>query len=156
MPNVLRPHRVCAHLTTELQLHHDHDKPLEKQDYFGIEMNKSLYVPTVACCALLAACSPSRFMAQSDPGPAPDLSQIAISLKTAAVSEKIHAPLEISPPIEANPISTTPWIVCIRSGATDESKKRTYSALYNANVYVSIRLSAIVDHCEEQSFTNLN
>src|SRR6185312_6252532 len=119
-------------------------------------MNKSFYLLAVVCCSHLAACSPSLFMARSDPGPAPDLSQIAISLKAAAASEKIQTPLEISAPIEANPISATPWIVCIRSGSTDESKKRTYSALYRANVYVSIRLSAIVDHCEEQTFTALN
>jgi hypothetical protein len=105
-------------------------------------------------CFLLAACSPSRFMAQSDPGP--DLSQIATSLKAAAASEKLQEPLEISSPIEANPISSIPWIVCIRSGATEESEKQIYSVFYKANLYVAIRASAIVDDCEEQRFTAIN
>jgi hypothetical protein len=69
-------------------------------------------------------------MAQSDPSPAPDLSQIAISLRAAAASEKIQAPLEISPPIEANPISSTPWIVCIRSGAKTELIQRSIRPMF--------------------------
>jgi len=108
-------------------------------------------------CFLLAACSSSRDNpVQPAPIAAPDLLQIAASLKAAAASEKLQPPLEISPPIPANPISSTPWIVCLRSGATEESKKRTYSAFYKANDYVSIRPSAIVDNCEKQSFTALN
>ena len=43
----------------------------------------------------------------------------------------------------------------IRSGATEESKRQTYSVFFKDNDYVSSRLSAIVDHCEAQVFSAL-
>jgi hypothetical protein len=69
----------------------------------------------------------------------------------AAAEAKLAEPIEVSEPIRTNPISTPPWIICLRSGTSEESKRRTYSAFFN-KVYVSSKWSVIMDHCEEQVF----
>jgi hypothetical protein len=59
--------------------------------------------------------------------------------------------VEVSDPIRAHPISSSPWLICLRSGQSEESKRLTYSAFFT-DKYVSSRYSAIVDHCEEQVY----
>jgi hypothetical protein len=60
-------------------------------------------------------------------------------------------PVEISDPIRAPPISLSPWLICLRSGKSEESKRLTYSAFFT-DKYVSSRYSAIVDDCGEQGY----
>jgi len=73
------------------------------------------------------------------------------------VSKRLHRrltlpePVEVSDPIRANPISSSPWLICLRSGKSEESKRLTYSAFFT-DKYVSSRYSAIVDHCGEQVY----
>jgi hypothetical protein len=87
---------------------------------------------------------------------APELLKVVESLKKIAVEAKLEEPLEISQPIEANPISLTPWIICLRSGASERAKKLVYSVFFKNNEYVSSRPTAIVDHCEAQVFAVLH
>jgi hypothetical protein len=85
----------------------------------------------------------------------PDPSKVTAALRTVAAEAKLAEPLEISAPIEANQISSIPWIICLRSGATEESRRRTYSAFFKNNDFVSSRMSVVVDHCEAQTFSAL-
>jgi hypothetical protein len=100
--------------------------------------------------------SSSLFIASRGPAHRPYQSvKVTAALRTVAAQARLGEPWEISAPIEANPISAIPWIICLRSGATEESKRQTYSVFFKDNDYVSSRLSAIVDHCEAQDFSAL-
>ena len=57
--------------------------------------------------------------------------------------------------IAANSISVAPWIVCVRSGATEQSRQRVYSVFFREGKVSSIQASAIVDRCEAQNFVPL-
>jgi hypothetical protein len=83
--------------------------------------------------------------------PPPDPSTTLKGLKTAASDAHFAEPLEVSDPIRAHPVSSSPWLICLRSGKSDETKRQTYTAFFK-NGYVSSRWSAIVDHCAEQVY----
>jgi hypothetical protein len=85
----------------------------------------------------------------------PDPSKVTAVLRSVAAQAKIDEPLEVSAPIQANPTSSIPWIICLRSGATEESKHHTYAAFFKNNDYASSRWSVIIDHCETQNFAPL-
>jgi hypothetical protein len=63
----------------------------------------------------------------------------------------LAAPVEVSDPIRASPNSSSPWLICLRSGESEESKRLTYSAFFK-KAYVSSRWSVYVDHCAEQVY----
>jgi len=104
----------------------------------------------VLLCFLLAGCSSVESFHENLP-PAPDLHAVAAVLKSVAAGAHLAEPVEISDPIRAPPISLSPWMICLRSGKSEESKRLTYSAFFT-DKYVSSRYSAIVDHCEEQVY----
>jgi hypothetical protein len=103
-------------------------------------------------CALLMACSTNPAHLPSDTIGAPDSSKVTESLKKVAAEAKLEEPHEISAPIRAHPISSVPWIICLRGGATELSKRRPYAVFYKGDDYVSARMSVIVDRCEGQEF----
>jgi hypothetical protein len=72
-------------------------------------------------------------------------------LKTVASKAHLAEPVEVSDPIRANQISSSPWLICLKSGKSEESKRPTYSA-YFTDKYVSSRYSSIVDHYGEQVY----
>jgi len=98
---------------------------------------------------LLAGCSAVESL--PDLPPAPSLSTVATELKRVAAEAHLAEPVEVSDPIRAHPISSSPWLICLRSGQSQESKRLTYSAFFT-DKFVSSRYSAIVDHCEEQVY----
>jgi hypothetical protein len=63
--------------------------------------------------------------------------------------------VEISAAVEANPISPTPWLICIRGGASEAEKRACLYYFFKNNDYASFRGEVIVDHCETQRFTPL-
>jgi hypothetical protein len=106
-------------------------------------------------CFPLAGCSSAiEFFPEKIP-PAPYLSTITLELKKVAAEAHLAEPVEVAEPIRANPISSSPWLVCLRSAKSEESKRLTYSAFFTYK-YVSSRYSAIVDHCGEQVYHPLN
>jgi hypothetical protein len=112
----------------------------------------------LSLCLVLAACSSaSERIAQEVISP-PDPAIAVKGLKQAAQEAKLAEPLEISQPIEAPAPSTLRWIICLRSGASDESKRRIYSVFFKNNDYVpaSLRLSVILDRCDGQAFFPMN
>ncbi len=99
---------------------------------------------------LLAGCSSVKSFPENLP-PAPNLSAIASELKKVAAEAHLAEPVEVSDPIRAPAISLSPWLICLRSGKSDETKRLTYSAFFT-DKYVSSHYSAIVDHCSEQVY----
>jgi len=104
---------------------------------------------------LLAACSSDPARQADTPVSPPDLSKVMESLKKVAAEAKLDEPHEISAPIRAHPISSVPWIICLRSGATELSRRRPLAVFYKGNELVTTRMSVIVDNCESQAFTAL-
>ena len=102
-------------------------------------------------CLVLPACSLVSESIPEDVVPSPDPFTALKGLKTAASEAHFAEPVEVSDPIRANPISSSPWLICLRSGKSKESKRLTYSAFFT-DKYVSSRYSAIVDHCGEQVY----
>jgi hypothetical protein len=109
----------------------------------------------VPLCTLLAACSSDPVHLANATISAPDLSKVTESLKKVAAEAKLEAPHEISAPVRAHPISSVPWIICLRSGATELSRRRPLAIFYNGNEHVTTRMSVIVDRCESQAFSAL-
>src|SRR5437667_6322174 len=100
-------------------------------------------------CLVLTACSSVSESIPADVVLPPDPSIALKGVKTAASEARFAEPVEVSDPIRANPISSSPWLICLRTGKSEESKRLTYSAFFT-DKYVSSRYSAIVDHCVEQ------
>ena len=111
--------------------------------------------PAVLSCFALTACSAVSNEIPREPEPAPYVSASIPDLKKAASDAKLAPPLEVAGPIEANPVSTARWIICLRSGATNESRRRVYSLFFKGVRYDSMRLSAILDGCDTQTFVPL-
>jgi hypothetical protein len=106
-------------------------------------------------CLGLAACSSVSESVPEDVVPFPDAATALKGLKTAASDAKLEAPVEVSDPIRASPNSSSPWLICLRSGKSEDSKRVTYSAFFKKD-YVSWRWSVFVDHCGEQAYHPLS
>jgi hypothetical protein len=106
-------------------------------------------------CLALGACSAFLDDLPQTPDPAPFIATSADDLRKAAADEKLAKPLEVAGPIAANSISVAPWIICLRSAASEEARKRVYSVFFKDGKFSSIRESVFVDHCEAQNFASL-
>jgi hypothetical protein len=106
-------------------------------------------------CLILGGCSSFLDDIPQKPDPAPFIATSADDLRKAADQEKLAKPLEVAGPIAANSISVAPWIICLRSAATEQARKRVYSVFFRDGKLSSIRESVFVDHCEAQNFTPL-
>ena len=102
-------------------------------------------------CFILAACSSVSKGVPEDVLPPPDAATALKGLKTAASEGKLAEPVEVSDPIRAPPNSSSPWLICVRSAKSEESKRLTYSAFFKKD-YVSSRWSVFVDRCGEQVY----
>jgi hypothetical protein len=103
-------------------------------------------------CLGLAACS-SVFgdLPEIVVPPPPDPTAARAALIAAASGAKIAEPIEVSDPIRADPISSSPWLICLRSAESEASKRLIYAAFFT-DKYVSSRWSVFVDHCGEQVY----
>ena len=102
-------------------------------------------------CVLLAGCSSVVESFPENLPAAPSLSAVAATLKTVAAEAHLAGPVEVSDPIRSHPISSSPWLICLRSGNSEESKRVTYSAFFT-DKYVSSHYSAIVDDCVQPAY----
>jgi hypothetical protein len=102
----------------------------------------------------LAGCS-SELDALPDIGDQPNISAMAAKIREVAAEAKLANPIEVAGPIRANPISSIPWIICVRSHAPDTPLNRIYALFFKDGKYVSSRMTAVVDQCESQQFTPL-
>ena len=64
---------------------------------------------------------------------------------TQAISDShFQPPIEVTDPIRAPVNFTSPWMVCIRSAQSEETRRITYTAFFKDG-YTSSRYSAIND-----------
>jgi hypothetical protein len=82
----------------------------------------------------------------------PDPAKVLGHLKGVAAAAKLQEPVEVSAPIKAPANSSIPWIICLRSGATEATKRFTYSVLFTNNDLKDYRLSAIIEECGVQPY----
>ena len=73
------------------------------------------------------------------------------ALRQVATGAKLAEPLEYSDPIRAPDSSQYPWIICLRSGATDRSRRQPYSVFYDGALKDS-RLSALNEGCATATY----
>jgi hypothetical protein len=106
-------------------------------------------------CLVLGACSSLWDDIPQKADVAPSIASSVDALKAAAWQEKLNPPLEVAGPIQANAISIAPWIICLRSSASEQLRQRVYSVFFKDGKFDSVRPSSIVDRCEAQNFMSL-
>src|SRR6266480_3523846 len=107
-------------------------------------------------CVSLAACSSvTEGVPARDDVPQPDPAMILRGLKAAAADSRFAQPIELTNPIRANPNSSSPWMICLRSAQSEQTKRVTYSAFFN-DAYVSSRYSVTIDACASQRYHAFN
>jgi hypothetical protein len=91
-----------------------------------------------------------------DAGDPPAVFAVVTDIKAVALEAKLANPLEVAGPIRAHPISSVPWIICLRSQLPDTASNRTYALFFKDRKLVSSRMTALVDECESQKFFALH
>ncbi|WP_238734862.1 hypothetical protein [Rhodopseudomonas infernalis] len=85
---------------------------------------------------------------------APTIKSATADIKRVAGEAKLAEPLEVAGPIEANPVTVAPWIVCVRS-STPAPTQQTYALFYRDLKLISSRPAAIVDRCDTKTFARM-
>jgi hypothetical protein len=101
-------------------------------------------------CLVLAACSSGSESVPQHYAPPPDAAAILHGVRTAAADSHFDQPIEFTDPIRDRRY-LSPWLVCLRSAKSEESRRQTYSVFFT-DKYVSSRYSAIMDGCAEQAY----
>ena len=100
----------------------------------------------------LGACSSiSEPTAAQEIGAPPDTENLLTGIKQGIADSHFQPPIEVTDPISARVNSSSQWLVCIRSGKTEESKRITYSAFFK-DAYTNSRYSTILDGCAAQEY----
>jgi hypothetical protein len=107
---------------------------------------------TLLLCSSLAACSSVSQNSVSENAEPPPEQKVQEGARVAAVQSHFEQPIEVSDPIRSNLNNTPPWMVCVRSAKSEESKRITYSAFFNTAGFVSARYSAITEPCATQIY----
>jgi hypothetical protein len=103
-------------------------------------------------CLGLVACSSISETAEPPPILQPPDGEKLLAGITKAISDShFPPPIEVTDPIRAQANSTPPWMVCIRSAQSEETRRITYTAFFK-DEYTSSRYSAIMDDCAAQAY----
>jgi len=102
------------------------------------------------CLGLGGYSSISEAAAPEIPSP-PDEANLLSGTRTAITDSHFAPPIEVTDLFKAPPISSNPWMVCIRSAQSDETRRITYSAFFK-DKYVQSRYSVFYDGCSQQQF----
>jgi len=73
-------------------------------------------------CLGLGACSS---IAETAEPPPPDGEKLLAGLTQAISDSHFQPPIEVADPIRAQVISSSPWMVCIRSAQSEETRRIT-------------------------------
>jgi hypothetical protein len=98
----------------------------------------------------LAGCS--SVVDAVEQGPSPDITKAKPNIITVAGQYHLPGQLQIAGPIEASPVSLTPWVICLRG--TSETRF-TVALFYKGDTYVLSRESTIADRCEGKNYQPL-
>jgi hypothetical protein len=99
-------------------------------------------------CVGLGACSSFSETAELPP---PDGEKLLEGVTKAISDSHFQPPIEVTDPIRAQANSTPPWMVCIRSAQSEETRRITYTAFFKDG-YTGSRYSAITDGCAAQAY----
>jgi hypothetical protein len=99
-------------------------------------------------CLGLGACSS---IAETAEPPPPDGEKLLAGLTKAISDSHFLPPIEVTDPIRAHAVFTSPWMVCIRSAQSEETRRITYTAFFKDS-YTDSRYSAIMDGCAAQAY----
>jgi hypothetical protein len=103
-------------------------------------------------CLGLGACSAVAETAEPPPILLPPDGDKLLAGITSAISDShFQPPIEVTDPISAPVFSTSPWMVCIRSAQSEETRRVTYTAFFKDG-YTNSRYSAIMDGCAAQAY----
>lgn len=103
-------------------------------------------------CSSLAACSSASQNSPSQNAEPPPEQKVLEGARVAATQSHFEQPFEVSDLIRSNPNNIPPWMVCVRSAKSEESKRITYSVFFNNTGFVSSRYSAVMDPCATQTY----
>jgi hypothetical protein len=100
----------------------------------------------------LAACASASENAPPEQSPkSPDEAALPAGMHTAITDSHFVPPFEVSDLVRAPAISSSDWMVCIRSAQSDETRRIMYSAFFK-DKYVSSRYSVYNDGCAKPQF----
>ena len=99
----------------------------------------------VACSTISETAEPPSIL------PPPDGEKLLDGIIKAISDSHFQPPIEVTDPIQAPVFSTPPWMVCIRSAQSEETRRITYTAFFK-DEYTDSRYSAIVDGCAAQGY----
>jgi hypothetical protein len=91
-------------------------------------------------------------------GSQPDEAQLSAGIAAGIKDSHFAPPIEVSDVVRARPSSTPPWMVCIRSGTSDEARRLTYAAFFGKDSsgkdgqYLASHYSAYADNCATQAY----
>jgi hypothetical protein len=110
-------------------------------------------------CLLAGACSSISDVPSPEARPQPNEVQLKAGIVVGITDSHFSKPIEVTNLFRAPPNSIDPWMVCIRSSASDEAKRQTYSVFYGVYVgngkdgqYTRSRFSSITDNCSAQEY----
>jgi hypothetical protein len=92
-------------------------------------------------------------------GPAPDQEQLTKGIVAGIKDSQFRPPYEVTDPFRTPPQYAESWMLCMRSGASDEASRPTYSVFYGMNYsvgkdgqYLKSRYSLDPDNCGAQTY----
>jgi hypothetical protein len=113
---------------------------------------------TLLLCLVTGACASVSSLPPPDAQAPPDENQLNAGIATGITDSHFAPPIEVTDAISAPASSTQPWMVCIRSGASEETRRLTYSLFYGRTaegkdgVYAKSRYSVYADGCATQTY----
>jgi hypothetical protein len=94
-----------------------------------------------------------------DVGQQPNQSELDKGIAMGIQGSKFTNPVEVTDVLRARVNSFDPWMVCLRSGASDAAKSVTYSVFWSGNYgdgkgaqFKSSQYSAFMDDCNAQAY----
>ena len=110
-------------------------------------------------CLLAGACSSISDLPPPEVGQPPDQDMLAAGIRQGINDSHFPKPVEVTGLFRAPPGSADPWMLCIRSAASDEARRMTYSVFYGKNFntgkdgqYMRSRYSVYADNCASQTY----
>jgi len=103
-------------------------------------------------CLALEAVPWVSARAGSVEAPRPDDAALLVGIRQAINDSHFTSPIEVTELFSAPSNSSNPWMLCIRSGQSDETRRIGYSAFFNEQ-YVQSRYSVFTTTAARSSIT---
>jgi hypothetical protein len=110
--------------------------------------------PTILLCLAAAACST---LPPPEDEPPPDEAQLKAGLAALVADSHFAKPVEVTDIIRAPVSSTQPWMVCVRSAASEEGRRLIYVGFFGKDKgkygqYLRSRYAVTAENCESQAY----